>query len=181
MTIFLLFIKFFRIGLFSIGGGMATLPFLFELSANNPAWLSSDDISTMIAVSESTPGPMGINMSTFAGHQVAGVLGSLAATLGLVAPSIVIILIIARMLEKFRENKYVGYAFYGLRAAVIALIGYACSKVFVLACMDGFHLKGVETTMFVVLLFCIITWKKVHPIVWILLSAGIGIVLQLPS
>lgn len=181
MTILLLFLKFFRIGLFSIGGGMATLPFLFELSADNPTWLSSDDISTMVAVSESTPGPMGINMSTFAGHQVAGVLGSLAATLGLVAPSIIIILIIARALEQFRDNKYVGYAFYGLRAAVIALIGYACSKVFVLACMDGSHLRLIETTMFVALVCCIMKWKKVHPLVWILLSAGAGIILQLPS
>ncbi|MCH3917208.1 MAG: chromate transporter [Spirochaetia bacterium] len=176
-----LFFNFFRIGLFAIGGGLATLPFLFELSANNPTWLSAGDISNMVAVSQSTPGPMGINMATFAGHQAAGLLGSLVATFGLVTPSVIIILLVARALERFRDNKFVNYAFYGLRATVIALIGYACSQVFVLAILDGNRVRPIEAGMFAVMLFLIVKFKKVHPIIWIAIAAVLGIVLKLPS
>ena len=112
----LLFIEFFKIGLFSVGGGMATLPFLYRL-ADKYTWFSVNQIPDMIAISESTPGPLGVNMATYTGFQFGGALGSVCATLGLIFPSVVIIVIISKFLEKFRNNKYVEYAFYGLRPA----------------------------------------------------------------
>ena len=86
MTYLLLFYEFFKTGLFAVGGGLATLPFIYDMSARYPEWLSIGDISNMIAVSESTPGPMGVNMATYTGYTVGGVLGSLCATIGVVLP-----------------------------------------------------------------------------------------------
>ncbi|MFA6891742.1 MAG: chromate transporter [Sphaerochaetaceae bacterium] len=176
-----LFWEFFKIGLFSVGGGLATLPFLFRLAQTHPAWITVGDISTMIAVSESTPGPMGVNMATYTGNLVAGILGALCTTLGLVAPSIVIILVVARILEKFNDNKYVKWSFYGLRASVIALISYAGWQVFRLALFDGHRARIMETALFVVLLVLMMKLKKVHPVVWIAVAAVLGILLKLPS
>ncbi|MFA6844315.1 MAG: chromate transporter [Sphaerochaetaceae bacterium] len=176
-----LFWEFFKIGLFSIGGGLATLPFLFQLANTHPTWITVSDISDMIAISESTPGPIGINMATFAGHQVAGIIGSLVSTLALVTPSVIIILIIARFLEKFSENKYVKYAFYGLRASVVALIAYAGSRVFMLSIFQGSRIRIIEAVMFVVLFVLIQKFKKVHPVVWLALAALLGIIFKLPS
>ena len=124
MVFLQLIYEFFKTGLFSIGGGLATLPFLYEMS-DKTGWFTHADIADMIAVSESTPGAIGINMSTYAGYQTAGVLGALTATLSLAAPSIIITLIIAKILAVFRDNKYVDAAFYGLRAASIAMISAA--------------------------------------------------------
>ncbi|MCH3906849.1 MAG: chromate transporter [Sphaerochaeta sp.] len=181
MTYLLLFWEFFKIGLFSVGGGLATLPFLFRLAQTHPEWITVNDISNMIAVSESTPGPMGINMATYTGSIVGGIFGSLCATLGLVAPSIIIILIIARVLEKFSDNRYVKWAFYGLRASVIALISYAGWQVFRISLFDGSHIRLVETALFAVFLVLMLKLKKVHPIVWIGIAAVLGILLKLPS
>ena len=116
-----LFYEFFKTGLFSIGGGLATLPFLYEMSTKT-GWFTTADIADMIAVSESTPGPIGINMSTYAGFTTGGVLGGVVASIGLSVPSVIIILIIAKFLEKFRSNRFVEGAFYGLRPASIAMI-----------------------------------------------------------
>ena len=113
--------RFFLTGLFSVGGGLATLPFLYEMS-NTTHWFSHADIADMIAVSESTPGAIGINMATYAGFKTAGVPGGICATVGLAAPSIIIILIIAQFLKKFRDSKAVNRVFYGLRPASIAMI-----------------------------------------------------------
>ena len=118
MSLLILIFEFFKIGLFSIGGGLATLPFLYRLADKYP-WFSAKQIPDMIAVSESTPGPLGINMATYTGFQHSGVIGSIAATFGLVLPSVIIIILISKVLEKFRSNKYVEYAFYGLRPAVL--------------------------------------------------------------
>ena len=108
-----LFIEFFKTGLFSVGGGLATLPFLYEMSTNTH-WFTHSDVADMIAISESTPGAIGINMSTYAGYITAGYLGGVCATLSLAAPSVIIILIISKFLQKFRENPHVENAFYGL-------------------------------------------------------------------
>ena len=116
-----LFLAFFKTGLFAVGGGLATLPFLYEIS-DTWHWFSHADIADMIAISESTPGAIGINMSTYAGFLTAGVPGGFIATLGLGTPCVIIILIIARILKKFKDNPYVEKAFYGLRAASIAMI-----------------------------------------------------------
>lgn len=190
ITLLLLFWEFFKIGLFAIGGGLATLPFLIQLSANHPEWLTMQDVSNMIAVSESTPGPMGINMATYVGNNVGtmvfgnsagGVIGGIIATLGEIAPSIVIIIIVAGILQTFKDNKYVKWAFYGLRATVIALIAYAAFQVYTVALFAGNSIKIVECVMFLVILACMKFFKKVHPIVWIALSAIAGIALGLPS
>ena len=121
MTILRLMLAFFKTGLFSVGGGLATLPFLYEMS-DQTGWFSHADIADMIAISESTPGAIGINMSTYAGYKTAGVPGGILASLALATPSVVIILIIARFLKKFRDNPNVEGAFYGLRPASIAMI-----------------------------------------------------------
>ena len=102
--------EFFKIGLFSIGGGMATLPFLMDLTTKYN-WYTASDLANMVAISESTPGPVGINMATFAGYSVAGIPGALVATLALTAPALIIIVIIARFLENFSENPTVKAVF----------------------------------------------------------------------
>ena len=101
-----LFYEFAKTGLFAVGGGMATIPFLYAISEKT-GWFTAADIGNMIAISESTPGAMGVNMSTYVGFSVKGVLGAVIATLGLVLPSIIVILIISRMLEKFKDSKLV--------------------------------------------------------------------------
>ena len=98
-----LFWEFFKAGLFAIGGGMATVPFLQEISRKT-GWYTAGDLADMIAVSESTPGPIGVNMATYTGYTVGGPLGSVAATLGLVFPSLVVILIVAKILAAFRSD-----------------------------------------------------------------------------
>lgn len=189
MDLLILIIEFFKVGLFSVGGGLATMPFLYELADKYP-WFSTSQIPDMIAISESTPGPLGVNMATYAGFQHSGPIGSIAATAGLIFPSVVIVLIISRMLEKFRHNKYVEYAFYGLRPAVMGLIGAAgfgvlISALFHSAKLEDLHLENlgsmvgvVECILFVLLLFATNKWKK-HPVFYILLSAVVGIVLAL--
>ena len=111
-----LFWEFFKTGLFAVGGGMATLPFLQAIGENS-GWYSYTDLMNMLAVSESTPGPIGINMATYVGFTVAGIPGAVTATIGEVTPSIIVILIVAAILNSFRDNKYVNRAFYGLRPA----------------------------------------------------------------
>jgi len=111
-----LYYEFLKIGLFAVGGGLATLPFLYSLG-DLTGWFSSIDIANMLAISESTPGPIGINMSTYVGYNVAGYFGGIVATLGLVTPSILIIILISHFLDKFKENKFVNDAFYGIRPA----------------------------------------------------------------
>ena len=113
-----LYLVFFKIGLFAIGGGLATLPFLQEL-VEQYGWITSQDLLDMIAISESTPGPIGINSATFVGYKTAGLLGGIIATLGLVTPSVIIIMIIAHYFMKFSEQPVIRSAFYGLRPAVM--------------------------------------------------------------
>ena len=183
----LLFIEFFKIGLFSVGGGMATLPFLYRL-ADKYTWFSVNQIPDMIAISESTPGPLGVNMATYTGFQFGGALGSVCATLGLIFPSVVIIVIISKFLEKFRNNKYVEYAFYGLRPAVTGLIASAGAGVLIGALFHSATLDELEFStlgsmigikeciLFAILLFATNKWKK-HPVFYIAIGAVIGIVL----
>ena len=129
-----LFWEFFKVGLFSIGGGMATIPFLTDLGERT-GWFTSGQLADMIAISESTPGPMGVNTATYVGFITGGVPGGVVATLGLICPSIIIILIIAKFLQRFRQSKVVDGAFYGLRAASVALITTAMLQVAQIALM----------------------------------------------
>ena len=181
-----LFWEFFKTGLFSIGGGLATLPFLYEMS-DQTGWFSHADIADMIAISESTPGAIGINMSTYAGYKTAGVPGGILASLALATPSVVIILIIARFLKKFRDNPNVEGAFYGLRPASIAMItaaGLNVAKV-ALVNLQAYAESGDPADLFIpkaiilaVLIFVGQRRLKWSPIVFLALSAVIGVVLK---
>ena len=198
MNIYLrLYYEFFKTGLFAIGGGMATLPFLHDIGETT-GWYTQAQLMNMLAVSESTPGPIGINMATYVGYTVGGILGALIATIGEVTPSIIVILIVAMMLKKFRDSKYVNDAFYGLRPASTGLIGAACVSV-ILEVLTGIEVVTPESgivnsfalpggwgslvswrglALAAVLLVLTNGVKKVkdwHPIVFIGISAVVGV------
>lgn len=172
MIHWLLFFEFFKIGLFAIGGGLVTVPFLFDLAEHYP-WFNASDLADMIAISESTPGPLGVNMATFAGFKAAGVSGAVTATLGLVFPSVVIIMILSKLLKKFRDNPLVCSILAGIRPAVIALILFAGIEIAKLAVVDW------KTTGIFACFWVAIHFYKKSPIFYILISAVIGIVLKL--
>ena len=195
MILLRLFWEFCRVGLFSVGGGLATIPFLTDLGERT-GWFTSGQLADMIAISESTPGPMGVNMATYVGFTAAGVPGGVVATLGLIFPSLVIILIIAGFLQKFRQSKAVDGVFYGLRAASVALITAALLQVAKIALM--FHETGHEIApgqavpryelfywpaiLLAVVIFVLVKFspaKKLHPICFIGLAALAGIVFQM--
>lgn len=192
-----LFWEFFKTGLFAIGGGMATLPFLKNIGETT-GWYTYGDLMNMLAVSESTPGPIGINMATYVGYTAGGIPGAFIATIGEVTPSIIVILIVAMMLKKFRENKYVNQAFYGLRPASTGLIGAACVAVVleVLTSIESvkpaagegivnaFHIAGDSLLNWrglalAAVLLVLTNWvkpvKNWHPIVFIGISAVVGV------
>lgn len=176
----LLFWEFFKTGLFSIGGGLATIPFLMDMSEKY-GWFTSEELSNMIAVSESTPGPIGINMSTYTGFTSLGIGGALVATLGLVLPSLIIIMIIAVFLQKFKENALVKDTFYCIRPAVVGLLGVSLWSMAapIFFCFTGktfFDFVDVKSViLFAVLLFGIMKFNK-HPILYIGIGAVVGIV-----
>lgn len=185
-----LFWEFFKTGLFAVGGGMATLPFLYDMSAKT-GWFSPAQLADMIAVSESTPGPIGVNMATYVGFSTAGIPGAVLATLGLVTPSVIIILLIARVLHAFRQNRYVDAAFYGLRPCSVGLIAAAGLLVVRIALFDVelFHSTGafldllrpkalLLAALLLVLTNAVKATKKLHPIVFILSSAVLGVLLS---
>lgn len=170
-----LFWEFFKTGLFAIGGGMATVPFLFDISART-GWFTAAELANMIAVSESTPGPIGINMATYVGFETAGILGGIVATIGLVTPSVVIIVIIARLLARFADSPVVKTVFKYLRPAVIGLLCFALWQLLPLTFLgDDRNILVLPVIAFAVLLFCMLKWKKVHPIAWIGAGALFGI------
>ena len=171
MTLYLrLYWEFFKTGLFAIGGGMATLPFLKDIGATT-GWFTQTDLMNMLAVSESTPGPVGINMATYVGYTVGGVPGAIVATIGEVTPSIIVILIVAAMLAKFRDSQYVANAFYGLRPATVGLIAVAA-----LLLMNSENFIDYKSFLIFGSAF-ILTWKfKINPILMIILAGIAGIV-----
>ncbi|MFV0313533.1 MAG: chromate transporter [Anaerotignum sp.] len=185
----ILFFEFFKIGLLSFGGGLATLPFLYKL-ADKYNWFDYGMIADMVAISESTPGPLGINMATYTGYQFGGALGSIVATAGLVFPSVVIIIWISKFLEKFRTNPHVENAFYTIRPTVTGLIGAAGFSVIMSSLLhvhklgeitkDNFlGLIGIkECILFIVILVLTNKYKK-HPIVFIGIGAAAGMIFAL--
>lgn len=183
MLIIQLMIEFFKAGLFAVGGGLATIPFLYEMSAKYN-WFTVQTLTMMIAVSESTPGPMGVNMATYVGTHMLGVGGGLIATLSLVTPSVIVICIIAKMLTKFKESKLVQAMFLGLRPATVALILVACSGIFINTLfIEGFSLSVQGVRWIHVLLYAgllgLYFWKKPHPVLVIISTAVLGVVLSL--
>lgn len=189
MSLYLrLFWEFFKTGLFAVGGGMATLPFMYDIS-DKTGWFTHSMLADMVAVSESTPGPIGVNMATYVGFVTGGIPGAVIATVGLVTPSVIVILLIARVLKAFRENQYVDAGFYGLRPCSIGLIAAAGVLVIKLALfntelyastgalLDLFNFKAlILAAVLLVATRCIKKLKGLHPIVFILASAVIGIV-----
>ena len=188
MILLRLFFEFFKTGLFAVGGGMATVPFMYDI-ADRTGWFTHELLADMIAVSESTPGPIGVNMATYVGFETAGIPGAVIATLGLVTPSIIIIILIARALKAFRENPYVEAGFYGLRPCSVGLIAAAGFLVVKLALFNTeryavsgqiFDLFNFKAILFAAVLLvctrCVKKLKGLHPIVFILCSAAVGIV-----
>ena len=202
-----LFYEFFKTGLFAVGGGMATIPFLYNM-ADSTGWFTRIDVDNMIAVGESTPGPIGVNMATYVGYITGmnegglpfALLGAVVATLGLITPSIIVILIIASFLKSFRDNRYVESAFYGLRPASTGLIAAAGPSVAVtnLFYTESEAFNAVVTKWSDIFDPAVVNWKgwalaavlwvltnkvkqtkKLHPIIFILGSAVVGIVLAM--
>lgn len=198
-----LYWEFFKTGLFAIGGGMATVPFLQDISKKT-GWFTSADLANMIAVSESTPGPIGINMATYVGYTTGstlagstpfidallGIIGAVIATIGLITAPVIIILIIAKFLEQFRDNKYVNAAMYGLRAASVALIAAAGVSIILISIfriqnISDWRSAVIDVRCFILAAVIFVATryipkvKKWHPIIFILLSAAIGIIFHM--
>ncbi len=179
-----LFYEFFKTGLFAIGGGLATLPFLRDI-ATRTGWFTEELLADMIAISESTPGPIGVNMATYAGYLTAGIPGALVATIGLIAPPTIIMLIVARILDTFRDNRYVGATFYGLRPAVTGLIAAAGVTVaqtsLVRLPFTGNLLSFIDipSVCIFAVVFVLMKIFKLHPIIYLVASAAVGIVIGL--
>ncbi len=187
-----LFFEFFQVGLFSIGGGLATLPFLANLG-NRTGWFTTVDLANMVAISESTPGPMGINMATYVGFHIGGIPGGVIAVLGLITPSIAIILVISLFLRRFRQNKLVDGLFYGLRPAstglICAALLHVCSITFFfrqipqpgpeLVQTELFHWPAIFLSVSVFFAMRQKHLKQIHPLIFIALSAVAGVLFQM--
>ena len=187
-----LFYEFFKVGLFAIGGGLATIPFLSDMGSRT-GWFSSGELANMIAISESPPGPMGVNMATYVGFHTGGIVGGVIATLGLVCPSIIVILVIAGFLKKFRESRGVDAVFYGIRPASTALIAAALVEVCSIALFfrevtvpeygvvakQLFNLPAILLAAVIFICLRFTPLKKLHPIVFIALAAVAGIVFEM--
>jgi len=166
-----LFWQFFQIGVFSFGGGYATLPFLYEI-ADKFHWYSSADLTNMLAISSITPGPVGVNVATFAGFNSGGILGSLISTTSVILPSFIIVTIVSKMLEKFRTNKYVKGAVCAVKPAGCALLSAVGIK---LLFTSNLHLFG--TLLLVSLIVLSVVRKKTDPLVYLGISAVAGLVI----
>jgi chromate transporter len=179
----MLYLIFFKVGLFTIGGGLAAIPLLQE-EVLLRGWLTNQQFADMIAVSESTPGPIGANVATYVGYSQYGILGSIVATIGLVTPSVIIIMIIAKYVLHYRENKIVNGIFVGLRPAVTGIILAAATSIALISLVDLsvyssyediwkiFNIE--EIIMFAVFLFATNKWKH-HPIYYIVIAGIIGV------
>ncbi len=184
-----LFFEFFKTGLFAIGGGLATLPFLYEIS-DNTGWFTHAQLADMVAVSESTPGPIGVNMATYVGFTVKGIPGAVVATMGLVLPSIIVILLVASFLNKFKNSPWVKSVFYALRPASTGFIANACLAVAMISVLtpESFKETGAFASLFdlealilaaaLLLLTRFKKLDKVHPVLYLAASAAVGIVFK---
>ncbi len=195
-----LFFEFFKVGLFSVGGGLATIPFLQDLGERT-LWFDAGELANMIAVSESTPGPMGVNMSNYVGFTcgleqgglgwLGGILGGIVGVLGLITPSIIVILIVAMFLKKFRDSKVVEGVFTGLRPASTALITAAGLSVAAVALLQTVpapetgmgrtvpYWPAIAIAVAVFVCMRLPKLKKLHPILYIALAAVVGVVFEL--
>lgn len=182
-----LFYEFFKVGLFSVGGGLATIPFLEEL-AQRTSWFTVGQLADMIAISEATPGPIGVNMATYVGFTTAGILGSVIATLGLITPSVIVILIVIQILNRFKKSRVVQSIFMGLRPASLALICAAGVSLVLVSLLDIdlwketgaiFDLLNWKCILLAIAVYFLIKKFKGHPGIYLGASAVLGIVFQL--
>ncbi|MFI3254270.1 MAG: chromate transporter [Eubacteriales bacterium] len=176
----MLYLEFFKVGMFSVGGGLATIPFLQDLGART-GWFTQGELANMIAVSESTPGPMGINMASYVGFDSAGLLGAIVATLGIITPSIAIVLFISTMLEKFQDSPVVKGVFYGIRPASAALIVAAALQVAEVGFSKETELGNVifPAGIFLALVIWGLMYHspwKIHPVFFVFFSGIVGMV-----
>ena len=184
MNLLYLFATFFKIGLFSVGGGLATLPFLFELADNSGGWLTREMVGNMLAVAQSAPAAIGANLSAYTGFRYAWISGGYIAVMGLTAPSIIIIIIVARMLQSFKESAVVKCLFAGFRPAAAGLLSAAGFGAIALSLWNNAapawyaYLRWKETLIFALLFFFITKFKK-HPIVYIIAAGAAGVILKL--
>lgn len=180
-----LFYEFFKTGLFAVGGGMATLPFLYDM-ADSTGWFTHGQLADMVAVSESTPGPIGVNMATYVGFSSFGILGGVLATLSLVLPSLIIILFVAKAMNAYQNNPLVQNMFSFMRPAVAGLIaaaGFSVMKIALLHQADTFlaSINWIALILYAILV-ALMYWKpmkKLHPIVFIVMGAVAGILLKM--
>jgi len=182
-----MFLEFMKTGLFAVGGGMATIPFLYEM-ARNYTWFSEGSVADMIAISESTPGPIGVNMATYVGFNAYGIAGAVTTTIGLVLPSVIIMFIISNFLSKFGESKIVKNAFYGIRPAVAAMILLAATEIFKVTLFTSIDFSAVsaffacinyKAVVLLAVLLIAMKIKNFHPIVYIGAAAAVGIAIGL--
>lgn len=208
MTYLRLFWEFLLTGLFAFGGGMATLPFIYKMS-DATGWFSYGEIADIVAISECTPGPIGVNMATYAGFKTGnilfelpgGILGGIVATMGLIIPSIIVILIVSSLLDKYSENRFVKAAFYGLRPASCAMIACAGLRVAGVVLLKNagtydipalfssktfgeivsYFLGEFRFTALIlgIVLFIAMKKIKVHPVFFLLVAAIAGIIFKM--
>lgn len=180
MALIELFLAFLKIGAFTFGGGYAMIA-MIQAEAERHGWLTQEELVDFVALSESTPGPLAVNMATFVGIRTGGIPGAIIATLGIVLPSFIIILIIAKCFEKYEKNKSVGSIMLGLKPAVVGMIGAA----FISVARTVFFPNGLQIAVFtsvgflvslgIFALSTVLIFRKVHPIKIIVLAALIGI------
>lgn len=186
MILLLLFWIFFKIGLFTIGGGYAMISTMSDEVVSR-GWASEELVAMFIGVAESTPGPLAINMATFIGFHQYGLLGAIVSTLSVVLPSFIVILIVAKMVDKFLENRIVKYVVDGIKAAVVGLIGAtALYMIYELVLEPAINQKDISLFDYKAIIIMVIVMvlskvkiksKKASPIILILVSAGLGMLL----
>ena len=190
----LLFSEFFKTGLFAVGGGLATIPFLYAM-IDKYQWFSKDVLGDMIAISESTPGPIGVNMATYSGYHVFGsangpvygILGGIFTTFGLILPSFIVIVIVSRIYEKFKSNQLVQNGFYGIRPIVVGMIAATALDMFITVTDISLVHSGIKefiysidikaVVLFFALLFLTNKFKK-HPVFYISLAGVVGAIFK---
>ena len=185
MELLTMCIEFFKTGLFAVGGGLATLPFLTQMQEKY-GWFTAEELANMIAVGESTPGPMGVNMATYVGYSSFGILGGLLATLSLVLPSLIVIMIVARAMDRYQNSPLVQNMFAFMRPAVAGLIaaaGFAVLKIALFQQAETFlgSINWIAVVLYAMLV-ALLHWKpvkKLHPIVFIAAGAVVGILLKM--
>ena len=184
MKFLYLFFSFAKIGLFAVGGGLATLPFLFEIADSSNGWLTREMIGDRLAVAQSLPGAIGTNLSSYIGFEYAGIPGAYAAAVSLTLPSIIIILLVARMLQQFKESATVKSLFSGFRPAAAGLLSAAAFSAISLSLWNAAapvwyeFLRWKETSIFIIIFLLVFIFKK-HPIVYIAAAGVAGVILKL--